>query len=95
MEPKGKPEFPRIVMRWTQRLDQDDQDPANVPSDDEMQNLMSEMFEALRAAIAHDEQDPTIFDLAILDEQVQGDEHPEALAWIMNAYHKIQDERRL
>jgi len=92
MEPKDKREFPRITLRWTQNGQEFN---PNSPSDEEMMRIMDEMFEALKAAIADDEQDPTILDLAILDEQVQGDEHPEALAWIMNAYRKIQDERRL
>jgi hypothetical protein len=88
MEPRGKNEFPRIVLRWSQTSDGTWTSHPNVPSDDEMMNLIGEMFEALTAAMEQDEPDQTIFDLEILDEQVQGDEHPEALALIMNAYHK-------
>lgn len=97
MEPKTpKPEFPRIVLRWTQNGQVYNPD-FTMPSDEEMTRIMDEMLKALEEAIQDDNREDSdeMFNLGCLDTTVQGDEHPEALSWIMSAYRRIEDERRL
>lgn len=102
MEPQDhRPEFPRITIRFVQG---GDVSKIMSPEDQaEMMRIMDEMMSALSEAMDSDELDNDSDDFEIddliglecLDDAVHGDEQPEALAWIMNAYRKIEDERRM
>jgi len=102
MEPQErKPEFPRITIRFVQG---GDVSKMMSPEDQaEMLRIMDEMMAAMTEALDSDDLDNPSDDfqlsdmiaLECLDDAVHGDEQPEALAWIMNAYHKIEDDRRL
>lgn len=62
---------------------------SNYDADSEAERLLLLAFlEAVSEMAAQEQQQEDAQILAQLDAQVQGDDHPQALEWIMNSYRK-------